>query len=62
MIDCEPNEARDKEYNNLVLTDFYYRNVESITLEQVFHMVLLQFFAKNEDWMIENSPLMYGEV
>ena len=62
IIDCEANEEWDKEYNHLVPTDFYYRNVESITAEQAFHMVLLQFFAKNEKWMVENGLLVNGEL
>ena len=52
----------DKEYNCLVPTDFYYRNVENITAEHAFHMILLQFFAKNEEWMIENELLVNGEL
>lgn len=52
----------DKEYNRLVPTDFYERNVEEITAEQAFHIVLLQFFAKNEDWMVENGLLVNGEI
>ena len=62
IIDCDPNEGWDKEYNRLVPTDFYFRNVESITAEQAFHMILLQFFAKNEEWMIENELLVNGEL
>ena len=62
IIDCEPNEEWDKDYNRLVPTDFYFRNVESITAEQAFHMILLQFFAKNEEWMIENELLVNGEL
>ena len=62
IVDCEANEEWDKEYNRLVPTDFYYRNVENITAEQAFHMVLLQFFAKNEEWMVENKLLVNGEL
>lgn len=62
IADCETNEEWDKEYNRLVPTDFYYRNVENITAEQAFHMILLQFFAKNEEWMIENGLLVNGEL
>lgn len=62
IVDCEPNEVWDKEYNRLVPTDFYYRNVENITAEHAFHMILLQFFAKNEEWMIENELLRNGEM
>ena len=58
----ETNPDWDKEYNHLVPTEFYRRNVEDITAEQAFHMVLLQFFAKNEDWMIENGLLINGEL
>ena len=61
-VDYEPNEEWDKEYNHLVPTDFYYRNVENITAEHAFHMILLQFFAKNEEWMIENELLVNGEL
>lgn len=52
----------DKEYNRLVPTDFYERNVEEITAEQAFHIVLLQFFARNEDWMVESGLLVNGEI
>lgn len=62
IVDCEVNEEWDKEYNRLVPTDFYYRNVESITAEHAFHMILLQFFAKNEEWMIDNGLLVNGEL
>ena len=62
IIDCEANENWDKEYNSLVPTDFYYRNVENITAEHAFQMILLQYFAKNEDWMIENGLLVNGEL
>lgn len=62
IVICEPNEEWDKEYNRLVPTDFYYRNVENITAEHAFHMILLQFFAKNEEWMIENGLLLNGEL
>ena len=62
IVDCESNEEWDKEYNRLVPTDFYYRNVENITAEHAFHMILLQFFAKNEEWMIENELLVNGEI
>lgn len=62
IVDCEANDEWAKEYNRVVPTDFYYRNVENITAEQAFHMILLQFFAKNEEWMIENKLLVYGEL
>ena len=62
IFDCEANDEWDKEYNRLVPTDFYYRNVENITAEHAFHMILLQFFAKNEKWMIENELLVNGEL
>lgn len=42
--------------------DFNFRNVEDITAEHAFHMILLQFFAKNEEWMIENELLVNGEL
>ena len=61
-VDCEANDEWDKEYNRLVPTDFYFRNVENITAEHAFHMILLQFFAKNEEWMIENELLVNGEL
>jgi len=60
IVDCEPNEEWDKEYDRLVPTDFYYRNIENVTPEHAFQMVLLQFFAKNEQWMIENGMLVDG--
>lgn len=62
IIDCEANDEWDKEYNRLVPTDFYYRNAENITAEHAFHMILLQSFAKNEEWMIENELLVNGEL
>ena len=62
IVDCEANDAWDEEYNRLVPTDFYHRNVENITAEQAFHMILLQFFAKNEEWMVENGLLVNGEL
>ena len=62
IVDCEANEEWDKEYNHLVPTDFYFRNVENITAEYAFHMILLHFFAKNEEWMIENELLRNGEM
>lgn len=52
----------DKEYNRNVPTDFYARNVENITAERAFQMVLLQFFAKNEEWMVENGLLVDGDL
>ena len=60
IADCEANDEWDKEYNRLVPTDFYFRNVENITAEYAFHMILLQFFAKNEELMIENELLVNG--
>ena len=62
IVDCEANEEWNKEYNHLVPTDFYYRNVENITAEHAFHMILLHFFAKNEEWMLENGLLVNGEL
>ena len=60
IVELERNEAWEEAYNRLVPTDFYYRNVESITPEHAFHMVLLQFFARNESWMVENGLLENG--
>ena len=34
----------------------------NITRTNAFHMILLQFFAKNEEWMIENGVLQNGEL
>jgi hypothetical protein len=62
ISDYQANEEWDKEYNRLIPTDFYYRNVENITAEHAFHMILLQFFAKNEEWMIENGLFVEGEL
>ena len=62
LPEFETNPDWDREYNHLVPTEFYRRNVEDITAEQAFHMVLLQFFAKNEEWMIENGLLVDGEL
>lgn len=62
IADYEVNEEWDKEYNNIIPTDFYHRNVENITAEHAFQMTLLQFFARNEEWMIENGLLVNGEL
>ncbi len=62
IVDCEANDEWDKEYNRLVPTDFYYRNVENITAEHAFLMILLQLFAKNEEWMVDNGLLVNGEL
>ena len=62
LVEVDKKEEWDREYNKLVPIDFYRRNIEDITPEQAFHMVLLQFFAKNEDWMIENGLLVDGEL
>lgn len=62
LPEFETNLDWDKEYNRLVPTEFYRRNVEDVTAEQAFHMVLLQFFAKNEEWMIENKMLVDNSV
>lgn len=62
LTDAEPVAAWDKEYDRIVPTDFYCRNVENITPEYAFQMVLLQFFAHNEDWMLANGLLANGEL
>lgn len=62
IADYEVNEEWDKEYNNIIPTDFYHRNVENITAEHAFQMILLQFFARNEEWMIENGLLVDGRL
>ena len=62
IVDCEANDEWDNEYNRLVPTDFYYRNVENITAEHAFHMILLHFFANNEELMIESRLLINGEI
>ena len=62
LLEFETNLDWDKEYNRLVPTEFYRRNVEDVTAEQAFHIVLLQFFAKNEEWMIENKMLVDNSV
>ena len=62
IVDYEASDEWDKEYNRIIPTDFYYRNVENITAEHAFHMILLQFFAKNEQLMIDNGLLKNGEI
>ena len=62
IVEYEANEKWNKEYYHFIPTDFYNRNVENITAEHAFHMILLQFFAKNEEWMIENGLLENGEL
>ncbi len=52
----------DKEYNQLIPTQFYFRNVERITAEEAFHIILLQIIAKEEKWMIEEKLLANGEL
>ena len=47
----EANVEWDSEYNRLVPIDFYSRNIENVTAEQAYHMVLLQIIAKNEEIM-----------
>ena len=54
------NEQWDNEYNHKVPTDFYRRNVENVTPEHAFHILLLHFFAKNEDWLTNNGMLDNG--
>lgn len=58
----EVNSDWDAEYNKLVPTDFYYRNVEGITAEQAFYMTIFQFFAKNEEWLMEQGMLVDREL
>lgn len=60
--DLGTHEEWDREYNRLVPTDFYHRNVENITAENAFHIVVLQFFAMNEEWMTDNGLLKDGEL
>ena len=60
--DIENNEEWNKDYDHLVPTDFYERNVENITAEQAFQMFLLQFFANNESWMSEHGLLKDKEL
>lgn len=62
IVNCEANEEWDKEYNRLVPAAFYYRNVENITVGHAFQMILFQFFARNEEWMVENGLLENGEL
>ena len=62
IIYREANDEWDKEYSRFVPTDFYYRNVENITAEHAFHMILLHFFANNEELMIESGLLINGEI
>ncbi|MCM1178120.1 MAG: hypothetical protein NC308_07825 [Clostridium sp.] len=58
----ELDDSLDREYSHIVPTDFYCRNVEDITPERAFQMVLLQFLARNESWMMENGLLVDGEL
>ncbi len=62
LPELAPNAEWDAEYNKLVPTDFYYRNVEGVTAEQAFHMFIFQFLAKNEDWMANEGMLVNGEL
>lgn len=55
-------EAYEAEYNKLVPAEFYCRNVETITPEFAFQMVLLYFFARNEAWLAENGMLSEGRL
>ncbi|MGM9738792.1 MAG: hypothetical protein ACI3ZT_10335 [Candidatus Cryptobacteroides sp.] len=58
----EMDEAYEAEYNKLVPAEFYCRNVETITPEFAFQMVLLYFFARNESWLTENGLLSEGRL
>ena len=58
----EANVEWDSEYNRLVPIDFYSRNIENVTAEQAYHMVLLQIIAKNEEWMVGHGLLVDGEL
>ena len=62
IVDAPTNEQWDAEYNHLVPIDFYHRNVADISAEQAFQMILLQFFARNEEWMTTNGLLSNGEL
>ncbi|MDD6253458.1 MAG: hypothetical protein PUA96_05320 [Bacteroidales bacterium] len=58
----EKDEVYEAEYNKLVPAEFYCRNVETITPEFAFQMVLLYFFARNESWLTENGLLSDGRL
>ncbi len=58
----EPDESLDKEYNHLIPSDFYYRYVENFTPAMAFQTVILQFFARHEDWVLEHGFLKDGEL
>lgn len=62
IVECETNAEWDRVYDRLIPTDFYRRNVENITAEYAFQMILLQFIARNEEWMIENRMMDNGEL
>ena len=62
VVETEPSADWDREYDRMVPTEFYRRNVEEITAEQAFQMVLLLFFANDGDWMVENGMLSDGEL
>lgn len=62
LTDLTPNAEWDKEYNHTIPTDFFYRNVLGITAENAFHMILMHFFAKNEEWMKDNGLIVDGEL
>lgn len=62
MPNLESDAQWDNEYNHKVPTNFYQRNVESITPERAFHILLLHFFAKNEEWLTTNGMLQNGKL
>lgn len=62
IVECETNAEWERVYDRLIPTSFYRRNVENITAEYAFQMILLQFIARNEEWMIENEMMDNGEL
>jgi len=62
-IPClERNVEWDREYEKIVPVEFYRRNAKLINMEHAFHMILLNVFAKNESWMLDNKFLTDNDL
>ena len=62
IVSCEKNPDWDKEYDKMIPTDFFFRNIAEVTPEQAFQMSLLNMFAANEEWMVEKGMLVDGKL
>lgn len=62
IVSCGKNPDWDKEYDKMIPTDFFFRNLAEVTPEQAFQMSLLNMFAANEEWMVEKGMLVDGKL